>query len=119
MLLIFDRKQRVSAAFALLYLSFLTNAMYYGSTTEEPSKVVLLDVGFLPMDAMDMIIGFISNLIVFPPTILIVLLFKKSKALKKRKNRIDRGLEKAIENGRFKAPSDWGDQREETDFDRE
>jgi hypothetical protein len=40
-----------------------------------------------------MIIGFVSNLIVFPPIILIVYLFKKSKPLKKRKNRLDLGLE--------------------------
>ena len=103
---------------ALLYLSFLTNAMYYGSTSETVSQTVLLDLGFLPMDAMDMMIGFISNLIVFPPTILIVLLFKKSKAMKKRANRVDRGLEQAIEKGRFKAPEDWGEQREENDFDK-
>ena len=40
-----------------------------------------------------MLIGFFSNLIVFPPIILIVYLFKKSKPLKKRKNRLDLGLE--------------------------
>ena len=81
-------------------------------------KIGSLDLGFLPMDAVDMMIGFISNLIVFPPTILIVLLFKKSKAMKKRANRVDRGLEQAIEKGRFKAPEDWGEQREENDFDK-
>ena len=48
---------------ALLYLSFLTNAMYYGSSNESVSQTVLLDLGFLPMDAMDMMIGFISNLL--------------------------------------------------------
>jgi hypothetical protein len=42
---------------------------------------------------LQMIIGFVSNLIVFPPIILIVYLFKKSKPLKKRKNRLDLGLE--------------------------
>ena len=61
---------------------------------------------------------YISNLIVFPPTILRVLLFKKSKAMKKRANRVDRGLEIAIEKDRFKAPEDWGEQREENDFDK-
>ena len=115
----FNRKQRVSAAMALLYLSFLTNAMYYGMSAETTNQLVLFDLGFLPFDGTDMMIGFISNLIVFPPIILIVLLFKKSKAMKKRKNRVDRGLEIATENGRFKAPSDWGEQREETEFDKE
>ena len=104
---------------ALLYLSFLTNAMYYGGSAETVSNTILIDVGFLPMDAMDMMIGFMSNIIIFPPTILIVLLFKKSKVMSKRKNRVDRGLEIAKEKGRFVAPEDWGEQREETDFDKE
>ena len=58
------------------------------------------------MDSADMIIGFMSNLIVFPPIILIVLLFKRSKAATKRASRIDRGIEKAVEQERFRKPSD-------------
>lgn len=57
-------------------------------------------------------------MIVFTPTLIIVLLFRKSKALKKRKNRVDRGIEMAKENGRFVAPEDWGEVREENDHDK-
>jgi hypothetical protein len=38
------------------------------------------------------IVGFISNFIIFPPLILIAMMFKKGKTLKKRENRIERGL---------------------------
>ena len=64
-------------------------------------------------------IGLISNLIVFPPTILIVLLFKKSKASKKRKSRVDRGIDRAVEKERFRKPPEGGNQRQETEFDNE
>ena len=50
-------------------------------------------LGVVLLNIFQMIIGFISNLIVFPPILLIVYLFKKSKPLKKRANRLDRGLE--------------------------
>jgi len=45
------------------------------------------------VNLFQMSIGFVSNLIVFPPIILIIYLFKKSKPLKKRINRLDVGLE--------------------------
>jgi hypothetical protein len=38
----FNRKQRVSVAFAFLYLSFLVNAMYYGVTSERPTGKQIL-----------------------------------------------------------------------------
>ena len=70
-----------------------------------------------------MIIGFMSNLIVFPPIILIVLLFKRSKAATKRASRIDRGIEKAFKQGRFNKPSNdheyVGYKRKETEHDQD
>ena len=92
--------------------------MWYGIATENVTHP-LFALSILPVDSTDMFIGFLSNLIVFPPTILIVLLFKKSKAGTKRKNRVDRGMEKAIENGRFNPPPEGGKQREATEHDAE
>ena len=71
------------------------------------------------MDPTDMLIGFMSNLIVFPPIILIVLLFKRSKSATKRASRIDRGIETAVEQERFRKPSDGGQKREETEHDQD
>ena len=112
----FNRKQRVSAAFAFLYLSFLVNAMYYGVSNEKVTHA-LFRLSILPVDSGDIIVGLISNLIVFPPTILMVLLFKKSKAATKRKSRIDLGIDEAVEKGRFRPPEDGGQQREATEHD--
>ena len=111
----FNRKQRVSAAFALLYLSFLTSAMYYGVNSEHVTNMVF-EFSILPVDSTDIFIGLLTNLIVFPPIILIVLLFKKSKPGTLRANRADRGLEIAVEKERFICP-DWAEIREETEHD--
>ncbi len=48
----FNRKQRVSVAWAFLYLSFLTNAMYYGMSTERVTSP-LFEFTFLPVDTTD------------------------------------------------------------------
>ena len=49
----FNRKQRVSAAFAFLYLSFLTNAMYYGVVSSERITDNIFKLGILPVDPAD------------------------------------------------------------------
>ncbi len=48
----FNRKERVSVAWAFLYLTFLTNAMYYGVTTERVTDP-LFQLAFIPMDTTD------------------------------------------------------------------
>lgn len=71
------------------------------------------------MDYIDVIVGLISNFIVFAPTILMANLFKKSKVFTKRENRVDRGIDMAIEQRRFKPPPQGGCVRDENDLDRE
>jgi hypothetical protein len=46
-----------------------------------------------------MAVGLMSNFIVFPPTFLLVLLFKKGRWYSKRKNRIDLTIEELTEEG--------------------
>ena len=48
-----------------------------------------------------MLVGLISNVIIFPPTFLLILLFKKGKKSQKRKNRIDVTIEKLKQNGKI------------------
>lgn len=112
----FNRKERVSVAFAFLFLSFLVNAMWYGIVPEQSTNGIF-ELNFLPVSGADCLIGFLSNLVVFPPLILMVLAFKKSKAFKKRKNRVDRGVELALEKERFRPAEEGGEIREETEFD--
>ena len=53
-----------------------------------------------------MLVGLISNVIIFPPTFLLILLFKKGKKSQKRKNRIDLTIEKLKQNGKI----NWNDE---------
>ncbi len=48
-----------------------------------------------------MLVGLFSNLIVFPPTIIMVFLFKRGRAWTKRTNRIDITMERAKMNGKL------------------
>jgi hypothetical protein len=43
----FTRTQRVSVCMATMYLFFLVNAMFYGSTTERQTEEPLFSAGFL------------------------------------------------------------------------
>ncbi|XP_059084074.1 uncharacterized protein LOC131881274 [Tigriopus californicus] len=100
----FTRKQRVSVCMAMLYLTFLANAVWYDT---QPGRVMdpFFDTwGRLTVDPIDVGIGFISNFIVFPPILLAIYLFKRSRPFKLRKNRIDLGVEKANEEGKIVVP---------------
>ena len=58
-----------------------------------------------------MLVGLISNVIIFPPTFLLILLFKKGKKSQKRKNRIDFTIEKLKQNGVINWNNDKGYKR--------
>ncbi|KAF0296702.1 Polycystic kidney disease protein 1-like 2 [Amphibalanus amphitrite] len=89
----FTRVQRVSSCFALLFLSMMVNAMWYGVVPSTPSSGAL-NFGPMSLSIEQISVGVMSNLIIFPPSFLIVFLFKKSRARKLRKSRIDEALEK-------------------------
>jgi hypothetical protein len=89
----FTRCQRVSACMALLYLSMLVNAMWYQRVPPKPRSSAL-EVGPFALSPEQIGVGFFSNLIVFPPTFLIVFLFRRSKLRHLRKPRIQAALEK-------------------------
>ncbi|KAG7154293.1 Polycystic kidney disease protein 1-like 2-like 4, partial [Homarus americanus] len=77
----FTRVQRLSSCMALLYLSMLVNAMFYQRALG---------------------VGFISNLIVFPPSFCIVFFFRKSRPRKEKSSRLKAALSK-------QNPSVYGD----------
>ena len=97
----FTRVQRVSCCMALLYLSMLVNAMWYQRIPPKPSSG--LDFGPFTLSPEQIGVGFFSNLIVFPPTFLIIFFFRKSKLRNLRPSRISEALKK--QNIRFRQSS--------------
>lgn len=89
----FTRVQRVSACMALLYLSMLVNAMWYQRVPPQP-KTSGFEIGPFALSPEQIGVGFFSNLIVFPPTFLIVFLFRRSRLTKLRPSKIQLALEK-------------------------
>ena len=80
-------------------LTAATCGIYYNG---HPGIILdaLVSFGPLGFDARDFFIGFISNIIVFPPIFFMTMLFKKGKCLVKRKNRIDITMEKFKESSK-------------------
>lgn len=89
----FTRVQRVSCCMALLYLSMLVNAMWYERVPPKPRSSAL-EIGPFSLSPEQIGVGFFSNLIVFPPTFLIIFFFRRSRLRKLRPSRIQEALVK-------------------------
>ncbi|XP_066985426.1 LOW QUALITY PROTEIN: polycystin-1-like protein 2 [Macrobrachium rosenbergii] len=89
----FTRCQRVGCCFALLFLSMLVNAMWYGTVTEQPGTGGL-QFGPFNLSPEQIGVGVMSNLIVFIPSMVIVLLFRKARPRKLRKSRVQEAVER-------------------------
>ncbi|XP_054724298.1 location of vulva defective 1-like [Uloborus diversus] len=87
----FTRVQRVSCCLALLYLSMLASAMWYETTPEQPSPGAF-KFGPLSLSPEQISVGLMSNLVVFPPTFLMVFFFRKSRARILRKSHVNVAL---------------------------
>lgn len=59
-------------------------------------KAVCILISFLII-FLKMGIGFVSNLIVFPPSFLIIFMFRKSRPRKLRESRIDKAIDKTVQ----------------------
>ncbi|GFU56003.1 polycystic kidney disease protein 1-like 2 [Trichonephila clavipes] len=95
----FTRLQRLSCCLALLYLSMLTSAMWYETTSEKPSPGAF-KFGPLSLSPEQIAVGMMSNLIVFPPSFIIIILFRKSRARSLRPSHVNIALEKQYEKWR-------------------
>ncbi|GAB6020442.1 polycystic kidney disease 1-like 2 [Chamberlinius hualienensis] len=89
----FTRVQRVGCCMAFLYLSMLVNAMWYG-TVNSSSGHGAFKIGPLSISTEQIGVGLISNLIVFPPSFLIVLFFRKARPRKLRQSRIEQAIQR-------------------------
>ncbi|XP_070582204.1 polycystin family receptor for egg jelly-like isoform X2 [Ptychodera flava] len=76
----FNRVQRVSCCFALLFLTMITSAMFYRDSEEEQESLSSgkgLELGPIRLSYKEIYVAFISILIVSPASLIIVQLFRK------------------------------------------
>ncbi|XP_064105654.1 uncharacterized protein LOC135215142 [Macrobrachium nipponense] len=111
----FTRCQRVASCFALLFLSMLVNAMWYERVPEKPGSGGL-NLGPFHLSPEQIGVGILSNLIVFPPSFLIVFFFRKSQPKTLRKSRIEKAYERTrAEKGADDEEEEEEDEREENE----
>jgi len=75
----FSRLDRTLCAFCLLYMSMVMNLAYYTVSSAPVQPGSALVIGPLIITFQQIIIGVMCNLFVMPPTILLMMLFSKSK----------------------------------------
>jgi hypothetical protein len=73
----FTRLDRLTCCFVLLSISMLMNIMYYGMDST-PNRDGL-KIGPVNVTLQQLSVGIITNLIVFPPTLLLIQLFRRIK----------------------------------------
>ena len=108
----FTRLDRLTCCFVLLSMSMLMNIMYYGVMDEDDGTTGQYDgfkIGpYINLTLKQISIGVITNLIVFPPSFLLVQMFRRSKQkhsrLAKIKLMLSQNMEKATNsNGKKKS----------------
>jgi hypothetical protein len=82
----FTRLDRLTCCFVLLSISMLMNIMYYGVDTSSSSDGIKIGT-YVNLTVQQISVGVITSLIVFPPSILLVQLFKR---IKRRHSRISK-----------------------------
>ena len=92
----FTRVRRVSACLALIFLTMLTNAMFFG-VGDAPGSRKILWLGNFKINMTGIIIGIQSSVIVIPPSVIIIEIFRRLKPKK----------DKFVESQ--KTPNDDGD----------
>ena len=79
----FTRLDRLTCCFVLLSISMVMNIMYYGMDTSASQSGIQIGT-FFNLSVQQISIGVITNLIVFPPSLLLVQLFRKTKSKQPR-----------------------------------
>ena len=83
----FNRLDRLTCCFVLLSISMLMNIMYYGMDNSATSDG--LKIGpYFNLTLQQLSVGIITNLIVFPPTLLLVQMFRRTKPRQTRINKL-------------------------------
>ena len=74
----FSRVERVASCFVLLFVSMLFNIFYYDTTASTKTNAALT-IGPFYLSQEQIVIGFITNLVVFVPTFIVIQLFRRSR----------------------------------------
>ncbi|XP_033737951.1 uncharacterized protein LOC117325653 isoform X2 [Pecten maximus] len=93
----FTRVQRLSCILALLFLTMISNAMFFRSESDEvtPNSV---SIGFLRFSLTTVYVSFIGILITTPPILLVTFIFKKAKPTYPKNKKLSEKKEKEIRN---------------------
>ena len=71
----FTRVQRISCCVALLFLTMITNCMFFKA--QDPDHATEVHIGPITLTLQQLYISIVSTLIVFPPSLTIVTIFRK------------------------------------------
>ena len=76
----FSRLDRLTCCFVLLCLTMLMNILYYGTDkSPNPNAIIIGPIGLTPEQIG---IGIMTNLIIFPPSFLLLQLFRRTRSRK-------------------------------------
>ena len=89
----FTRLDRLTCCFVLLSISMLMNILYYGMDNS-PSADGLKIGPFINLTMQQISVGIITNLIVFPPSLLLVQLFRRIKRRRTHVSKLKKILNK-------------------------
>lgn len=82
----FTRVQRLSSCLALIFLTMITNAMFFGAG-DAPGAKKTIRLGNVVIDLTGIIIGIEASFIVIPPSMLIIEIFRRLKPKPKKNNK--------------------------------
>ncbi len=88
----FGRLDRLTCIFVLLCISMLANIMYYASSGSDTLNPNALNIGPFRLTPEQIGVGIMTNLIVFPPSFLLVQLFRRSRD--RQQDKLDRASNK-------------------------
>ena len=95
----FSRIERITCCFVLLLATMLINIVYY------ENMAYVRDGGMetwtFSLSTEQIAIGLISSLLIFPPNLILVEIFRRSKSKKKKYSEINRILNQVIKSRRF------------------
>ena len=102
----FTRVRRLSACLALIFLAMLTNAMFYGVGEKTSSKMIIY-LGNVRVNFTGVMIGIQSSIIIIPPSVIIIEIFRRLKPKKDKEEEKESILddeEKEIDSDRDRKP---------------
>lgn len=76
---LFTRAQRLGACMATLFLAMITNCMFYKNADDEAPTTQAIHIGPISITGTQMYNSIISSLIVFPPILVITIIFSKAR----------------------------------------